>query len=202
MIVRAETIDRIAVSVGHRVITASDLDRQIRVAAFLSGAQPDFSPSAKRTMAERLVAQRLMLNEIETTHYVAPDPAALGPALADFQKKYFTGEEEYRRALAAAGLTESELRDELLRERLVAAFIDVRFHPAVQVTEQDIQQYFDKNVAPAAHTASGEQAVTPEQVHDQIERSLTAQQVDAEVERWLGEARRRTEIVYHDEALQ
>ena len=31
---RGEIIDRIAASVGNRVITASDLDRQIRVAAF------------------------------------------------------------------------------------------------------------------------------------------------------------------------
>jgi hypothetical protein len=199
---QAETIDRIAVSVGNQVITASDLDRQIRMAAFLSGTAPDFSTAARRAMADRLVAQRLMLKEIETTHYVAPDPAAIGPALAEFKKKYFSSDEAYRRALEQAGFTEAEVREELLRERLVNAFIEVRFHPAVQVTEQDIQDYFEKTVAPAARAAAPGQPVALEQYHDRIERSLTGERVDAEVERWLAEARRRNEIIYHPEAFE
>jgi hypothetical protein len=202
MALHAETIDRLAVSVASRVITASDLDRQIRLAAFLSGTAPDFSASARRAMADRLVEQRLMLNEIETTHYVAPDPAAIGPALAEFQKKYFSSEDAYRRALREAELTEAQVRDELLRQRLVAAFIDVRFHPAVQVTEEDIRAYFEKNIAPAAGASAPGQPVTLDRFHDQIERSLTGERVDAEVERWLTVARRRNDIIYHQEAFQ
>src|SRR5208283_3476998 len=51
----AEIVDRIAVSVGNRVITTSDLDRQIRVSAFLNGAKADQSAPARRAMAERMV---------------------------------------------------------------------------------------------------------------------------------------------------
>lgn len=199
---RAETIDRIAVSVGNRVITTSDLNRQIRVSAFLSGTQPDFSPAAKRAMADRLVAQTLIQNEIDTTRYVVADRSAIEPALQDFKKRYFKSDEDYRRALAAAGLTEQELRDELLHERTVSAFIDVRFHPAVQVTEQDIQEYFEKTVAPAARAAAPGEPVTLDRFHDEIERSLTGKQVDADVEAWLRIAKRRNEILYHEEAFQ
>ena len=42
----------------------------------------------------------------------------------------------------------------------------------------------------------------PDERYDQIERTLTGQQVDAEVERWMREARRRTAVVYHDEVFQ
>ena len=45
---RGEIIDRIAVSVGNRVIAESDLNREIRVAAFLDGVKPDFSPAGIR----------------------------------------------------------------------------------------------------------------------------------------------------------
>lgn len=198
----AETIDRIAVSVGNRVITTSDLDRQIRLAAFLSGTGPDFSAAGKRAMADRLVAQRLMENEIETTHYVTADTSAIEPALRAFVAKYFKSEGEYQAALAKAGLTEAEVRDELLKERTVNAFIDVRFHPAVQVTEEQIQEDFEKSVAPAARAAAPGEAVTLDRFRDQIDQKLTGQQVDAEVERWMREARRRTPIIYHDEALR
>jgi hypothetical protein len=195
---RGETIDRIAVAVGNRVITTSDLDRQIRVAAFLSGTEPDFSGKGKRAIADRLVEQRLIQNEIETTHYVDADSSAIEPALREFVAKYFKTDSEYQAALAKAEITDRDVREELLKERTVNAFIDVRFHPAVQVTEEQIREYFEKTVAPAA----GGEAVTLEGVHDQIERTLTGQQVDAEVERWMREARRRAAIVYHDEAFQ
>ena len=42
-----DTIDRIAVSVGNSVITTSDIERQIRVSAFLSGTKPDLSPASQ-----------------------------------------------------------------------------------------------------------------------------------------------------------
>lgn len=199
---RAETIDRIAVSVGNRVITASDIDRQIRVAAFLSGTEADFSSKGKRVIADRLVDQRLLQNEIETTHYVDPDQAAIEPALKEFVAKYFKDDGAYQAALVKAGITDQEVRRELLKERTVNAFIDVRFHPAVQVTEEQIQEYFQKTVAQAARAAAPGEAVTLDQFHDQIEQKLTGQQVDAEVERWMREARRRTAIVYHDEVFQ
>jgi hypothetical protein len=201
-LLRAETIDRIAVAVGNRVITTSDLERQIRVAAFLSGTEADFSGKGKRAIADRLVEQRLIQNEIETTHYVDPDTSAIEPALSEFIAKYFKDDGTYRVAVAKAGISDRDVREELMKERTVNAFIDVRFHPAVQVTEEQIQEYFDKTVAPAARASAPGEPVTIEQFRDQIERTLTGQQVDAEVERWMREARRRTAIVYHDEAFQ
>jgi hypothetical protein len=199
---RAETIDRIAVSVGNRVITTSDMDRQIRVAAFLSGTAADFSGKGKRAIADRLVEQKLIQSEIETTHYVDPDTSAIEPALREFVAKYFKDGRAYEAALAKAGISDGDVREELMKERTVNAFIDVRFHPAVQVTEEQIQAYFDQTVGPAARASAPGEAVTIEQFRDQIERTLTGQQVDAEVERWMREARRRTAIVYHDEAFQ
>ena len=199
---RAETIDRIAVSVGNRVITTSDLDRQIRVAAFLSGTEADFSAKGKRAIADRLVEQRLIQNEIETTHYVDPDTSAIEPALKEFIAKYFKNDSEYRAALTRAGIADQDVRAELLKERTVNAFIEVRFHPAVQVTDEQIQEYFEKTVAPAARAAASGEEVTLDRFRDQIEQTLTGRQVDAEVDRWMREARRRAVVVYHDEVFQ
>lgn len=68
----AAIIDRIAVSVGSRVITETDLDREIRITALLNNAKPDFSPANKRTTAERMVDQALIRSELETSRYPMP----------------------------------------------------------------------------------------------------------------------------------
>jgi peptidyl-prolyl cis-trans isomerase SurA len=189
----AEIIDRIAVSVANRVITTSDLDRQIRVAAFQSGTKPDFSPAAKKAMADRMVEYTLVRREIETSHYPVHAAAEIEPALAEFKKQYYKSDEDYRAALAHYGITEQDVREELLRERTLNAFLEVRFRPAVQVTEQEIQAYFEKNFPAGSRL---------EELHDRIEQTLTAQRVDQEVNAWLERARARTEVVYHPEALQ
>jgi len=59
MAARGEIVDRIAASVGNRVITASDLDRQLRVAAFQDGVKPDFSPARKRAAVEAMIEQQM-----------------------------------------------------------------------------------------------------------------------------------------------
>ena len=196
---RADIIDRIAVSVGNRVITARDLDREIRVSAFLNGTKPDFSPAAKRATAGRLVDQKLIQNELEASRYPTPAASEVQPQLDAFSKKYFPGDDDYRRARGEAGITERDVVNELLWQRTLLLFIEVRFRPGVQVTDQEIQDYFEKVVAPAAKAAG--QTPTLEQYRAQIEQKLSGERVDQELDRWLQGVHTRTEIVYHDEVF-
>jgi len=195
-------IDRIAVSVGNRVITTSDIDREIRVTAFLNGVKPDLSAGNQRATADRMVEQKLIRRELETSRYPVPGSAEIVPVLADFQKQHYRDDAEFQRALADYGITEQDVKDQLLWQRTLLLFIDVRFRPGVQVSSQDIQDYFDKVVTPAARAAHPEQPVALEDFRDRIEQTLTGQRVDQQVDTWLREARGRTDIVYHPEAFQ
>jgi hypothetical protein len=198
----ADIIDRIAVSVGNRVIAVSDLDREIRVTAFLDGVQPDFSPAAKRATAERMIEQKLIRRELEISRYPVPDPSEVEPVLAEFRERHFKDDEEYRRALAERSITEQDVKDELLWQRTLLRFIEVRFRPAVQVSDQEIQDYFDKVVAPAARAAHPGEPVVLDDYRDQIEETLAGKRVDQESDTWLKEARKRNEIVIHEDALR
>ena len=60
---QAGILDRIAVTVGRQVITESDVDRDLRVAAFLDRKPIDLSGEQKRKAADRLVDQLLILQE-------------------------------------------------------------------------------------------------------------------------------------------
>ena len=198
----ADIIDRIAVSVGNRVIAVSDIDREIRVTSFLNSVPPDFSSTAKHETAQRMIEQKLIRRELETSRYPTPAPSEVEPILADFKTKQFKSDADYHAALTALGITEQDVKDELLWQRTLLRFIEVRFRPAVQVTDQEIQEYFDKTVAPAARAAHPEQSVSLEDYRRQIEDTLSGQRVDRDVDAWLQEARKRNEIVIHEEALK
>jgi len=198
----AEIIDRIAVSVGERVITTSDLDREIRVTAFLNGVKPDFSPAAKRAAVDRMVEQKLVERELQSSRYPTPQPGDVLPALEDFQKRFYPAPGSFEKALAEDGVTGADVRNELLWQRTLLEFVEVRFSTGVQVTDQQIADYFDQVVAPAARAAHPGQPVSLADYRGQIERTLAGRQEDTELDNWLKEARRRAEIVYHEEALR
>jgi len=198
----AEIIDRIAVSVGNDVITTGDVEREIRVAAFLNGTKPDFSAATKRAAADRLVEQDLIRRELELTRFSTPEAAAAVTPFLEFRKSQFASEAEFDRALSEAGLTEKQLKDELLWQLTLLNFLDVRFRPGVQVTDQDLHEYFDKVVRPIAQAAHPDEPVRFEDYRDKMAETLTGERADQQMDQWLKDTRKRTDIVYHDEALQ
>jgi hypothetical protein len=198
----AETIDRIAVSVGNRAITASDVDRQLRLSAFLSGSKPDLGPEARRKTAEAMVDQKLVTRELETARYPEPAATDLDAALDEFKTKHFADDAGYQRALKEHGVTEASVREYLLFQRRWLSFVGARFRPAVQVGEQEIRDYFEKTVLPAAQAANPGATFTLDEFRDRILAKLTGDRVDQAMEAWLAETRQRTEIVFHEEAFQ
>src|SRR5439155_19869862 len=100
---RGEIIDRIAASVGNRVVTTSALDRQIRVTAFQDGVKLDFSPARRRNMLESMIEQNLVQFELASSRYPLPDPAELLPAIDELKKAHFKDETTYHAPLPPYG---------------------------------------------------------------------------------------------------
>lgn len=198
----AEIIDRIAASVGRRVITESELLRAIRVAAFQDGVKIDFSPERKKAVCQSLIEQKLVQNELENSRYPLPDPAELEPAIDRFKKEHYKTDQEYQAALAEYGITEQDFKDALLWQRTLLLFVQIRFETGVQVTDQDIQQYFDQTVRPAAEAAHPGQPVSLEDFREQIGRAIAGQRTDEQLNAWMREVKRRTNIVVHEEVLR
>ncbi|MEO8368527.1 MAG: hypothetical protein ABI806_04960 [Candidatus Solibacter sp.] len=197
-----EIIDRIAASVGNRVITASDLDRQIRVAAFQDGVKPDFSATRKKATADAMIEQKLIESELANSRYPLPDAAELVPAIEQFKKDHFKDDGEYRAALGTYGIREDDFKELLLWQRTLLLFIQVRFETGVQLAAGDVEDFFAKTVRPAAEAAHPGQPVTLEDYREQIERKLTGQKADQQMDIWLRDVRRRTNVVVHEEVLK
>ena len=199
---RGEIIDRIAASVGNRVITASDLDRQIRVAAFSDGVKPDFSPEHKKATVNAMIEQKLVESELANSRYPLPDPAELAPAIEQFKKAHFKDDQAYRAALAEYAITEEDFKELLLWQRTLLLFIQVRFETGVQLGAQDVKEYFTRTVKPAAEAAHPGKPVSLEDYRDQIERKLTGERADKQMDIWLRDVRSRTNVVVHEEVLR
>jgi hypothetical protein len=199
---RAETIDRIAVSVGNGVITSSAIDREIRLVAFQQRRQPDFSPANRRGTAERMVDRKLIERELASSHYPPLEESEVEPELAQFRKDFFPAGEAFERALAEYRITEQDFKKQLLWQGTFVSFLDVRFRPGVQVTDQEIQDYFTSKVEPLARAAHPGQTVSLDDYRDQIESTLAGRRADEQRDIWLKEARQRTEVVFHDEAFR
>ena len=165
----ADIIDRIAVSVGNRVVTTSDIDREIRVVSFQQRVQPVFDAASRRATADRMVEQKLIRRELESSSYPVPSPSDVEPAAAEFRKKNFPSDDAFGRSLADYGIAEQDFLDELLWQRTLLLFIEIRFRPGVQVSDQDIQDYFHTVVEPAATAAHPGQPIALEDYHDRIE---------------------------------
>ena len=199
----AVIIDRMAVSVGNRVITESDLIREIRVTAFLNGAEPDLSPAGKRATADRMVEQELIRTELETSRYPLPAAAEVAAGAREVQTGALPDAAEYQRAGCRRPASPNRTsKTSCCGSARCCGSSRSASAPRVQVSDQDIQDYFDKVVEPAAKAAHPGQPVALEDFRDRIEQTLTGQREDREMDTWLKEARRRTEIVYHAEAFQ
>jgi len=199
---RAEVIDRVAVTLDNQVITASEIELEVRVTAFLNGDTLDFSPEARRKAAGRLIEQKLIHKEMQVGRYALPSPEKAGPMLKAIQAQRFHTLEEYRQILAQYGISEDELKAHLLWQLSLLRFIEIRFRPGVQVSDTQIQAYFDANRTKLEEEAGASKKLTLDDLRGRIRETLTEQGADKQLDEWLAETRKRTRIEFHEEAFQ
>jgi peptidyl-prolyl cis-trans isomerase SurA len=199
---RAEVIDRIAVTLDNHIIAESEVAREIRLSALLNGDPLDFSPEAKRQAAGRLVEQKLIRREIELGRYLEPSKDEVAAMLKHIQTQRFRSPEDYRRALEQCGISERDLNTHLLWQLTLLRFIDARFRPGVQVSDEEVRAYFDSEQSKPEETAGPGKPPRFEDVRDQIRETITNQRVDQQLDDWMTATRKRTRIVFHPEAFQ
>jgi hypothetical protein len=200
-LLRAEIIDRVAVTVGTNVITASEVLEEIRLTAFLNGDKPEFTADAKRKAAGRLVEQALIGREMDAGQFPAPEPSDVSQMLEDVKKQRFASEPEYRRVLTEFGLQEEDVVRHLLKQLATLRFIDLRFRPAVQIPEADLWEYYRYKLVPQWQDKGGKPP-SFEEARNKVEEILKQQRVDQTLDNWIKEMRNRIRIEYHEEAFQ
>jgi hypothetical protein len=195
----AEVIDRIAVTIGQTVITETEVLHEIRLTALLNGEEPDVSGSNKLDTADRLIEQQLIRREMELSR-ISVDPEKGAAERYQELRQRFPSEQAYYDKLREYNLTDQDVRDALKWQSSLLQFIELRFAPAIQVGEDEIRDYYEREVKPLA--AARNQPVSYEQARSDIEAILTSQRVDNALDRWIGQVRTQMNIQYKQEVFR
>ena len=179
----AETLDRIAVTVGTQVITESEVLREIRVAAFLDHKTPDFRPESKRKAADRLVDQNLILQEAAVSHLPLPSGEVVQSLLDHTKEEYGA---DYGPALKRCFLTEQDLVDQLLQGLRTIRFTEMRFRPEVLLSNDELTDYYNNTLLAKWKQENRSPIPSFEDSRATVERLLTDERMMQSLDRWLG----------------
>jgi hypothetical protein len=194
-------VDRIAAIVGKHAIRLSDIYRDLRVTEFLNREQPNFSSDAKHKSAERLIDQAIIGDEIANGGYRRSTEADAEALLKQLRQDRFAGSDgRLREALTLYGLTEDQLREQLLWQLEVLRFIDERFRPSLLVTDEEVRAYYDQHRPDLRREYP--QANGFEALETKIRASLEGGRINQNFVQWLDQARKQNRIEYRQGAFQ
>jgi hypothetical protein len=194
-------IDRVAAVAGKHVIKLSDIERDLRLTNFLNREPLAINAQSKRKAAERLVDQAVIRDEIATGGYNrATDVDAADMPQQIRKDRYSASATRLRQALMQYGLTEDELRSQLLWQLTVLRFIDQRFRPGVLVSDEDLHAYYDQHLADLKRQYPRDN--TFESLEPKIRASIEGQRINEQFESWLEGARRRDRVEFRQGAFE
>lgn len=183
-----QVVDRIVARIEDDIITFSELRQLAAYQQLIDGrTDPD------ERLRSELIEQWVINNEASTAHF--PDPAAseVDREVAQIESR-FPNPQAYRDRLAALGLSQDDVRRMVTREIYLARYLDYKFRPSVQVSDDDIAKYYREELVPALQ-AKGQQApALSSAVSDQIRELLIQRGIDDRAASWLDQTKSRLNI--------
>lgn len=200
ILLSAEIIDRIVITVENQVVTQSQIDEEIRVTAFLNREKLDLSPAARKQAAARLIEQALIKREMDLSRYPLPELSDAGESLQSVKAMYPSAT-AFNDALQSYGITVDELTRRLWWQLTLLRFIDYRFRPGIQIPPADVQAYYRQQVSEWEQKGT-KPIPTLEESRDQIEEILTQRRIDQALDQWIKDTRNQVTINYLDPGLK
>jgi hypothetical protein len=197
---QAVVLDKIAIVVGNSIVKDSDIDRDVRITSFLNSQPLRITPEARKTSASRLIDQIFIRKEIELGDYPTAPLQQADQELAQLESQKFRSETAFHNGLRQYGITGPDLRFYFQWQLTILRFIDIRFRPAVLISDDAVAAYYKAHHAELAREHPGKASL--DDVRQEIESTLTAQQVDKLLFAWLDDQRKETKIRYLEEGLQ
>lgn len=195
----AVIIDRIAIVVNNHIIKDSDISRDIRVTDFLNDVPLNFSDTARKKAADRLLTQAFIRREIRIADYPTATPQEADVELKNLIGRRFKTQAAFESALRRYGLTKTELEMYFQWQVTVLDFIAARFKPAVNVTSSEVSEYYESHAAALAKQHPKE---SPTELHNEARKILTGEQVNQQFYSWLDQQRKGAKIQYLEAGLQ
>ena len=185
---RGDIIDRVLAVAGGDLILLSDVQT-----VTIFGLLPD-APDETDALTW-LIDRTLTLAEVNRFIVPAPEAGVIDADLADVRGRFSTPE-EFQRALAAVGMTETELARVVRDNRRIDSYLRQRFGSALQPTEAALARYYRDYVD---RYSVGEVAASFDRVRAQVQRDLQEERRQALIADWVDRLRLRATVIRLDE---
>lgn len=195
-------VDRVAVIVGRDVITEHQIETEIRARALVEREPLVFHVAAKRAAAERLVDRILIRRELEVLMLAGEELTQLAAFLTAKNQDFFGKDANLAQILNQAGLTREDWRAYLTDMFFASRLVELRFRPAVQVSEEDLEDFYEIEFLPYWRKRYNEPPPSIAERRDFIEQFMIGVRVNQALDRWLNQARIQTRIRYVNEVFQ
>lgn len=180
-----QLLDRVAARVGTHVITWTD----VLAARGLGLLDVPPGPEHDREAIERTIDRQLMLAEVSRFPPAESSVASIDAQVTALRQQAGAG---LPSLMAATGLDDRRLRTIARDELRIQAYLDQRFGLAVQVTDEEVRQFYEANRQQFARDGG----VPPfESIEGLVRQRAAAERRGVVVGRWLQDLRARTEVV-------
>jgi len=181
---KSETVDGVAASVNHEIITLTDI-RIVQTFQLFENMNEDMSRASglqaliERKLLIQLAGQEGSVNETKVEAY-----------LSNLKKRM--GEDEFQRQLQRFGMTAEDFRvyaEEAVLHRLILA---ERFSQAVVVSLREMEDYYREVYIPSRNEKQKPRAMMD--MLDEIEEAIRQEKIKSRVEEWLANLKKQSEI--------
>ena len=189
---QSEVTDRLLVLVNRDVITESDVNWALALDPELPTL--DLNAENRRAMLERLIDQRLLLQEAEKLPRNEPTEEEITEHINKELIASFGGNAKFLERMKKVGLEQAMLR-EIVRRRLeILKYVDFRFRSFIFIKPEEIEQYYrDVETPQAARKGLGAPELN-EKLRAEIESKLINTRVNSELDRFFDETRAQAQI--------
>lgn len=145
----AEIVDRIVAVVNDDIITLDDLNQvlrpymnQIKSMGYDAGKESDVLTKLREDILNRLIDQKLTDQEIKKAKLGVSDEEIDG-AVERIKEKNLYSDADFRKALAAEGMSLEEYRKNMKEQILRSRLVNREVKSKIVITEQDVNAYYE-----------------------------------------------------------
>jgi hypothetical protein len=183
----SQQIDGVAARIEDDIITESEVHELSAFQQLVDG-----KPKPREEILRELGDQWMIRSEANTAKYGQPSATDVDRAYAEFVKQ-FPSVEDFKQRCADAGISEPAVRRMIQQQLYLARFIDYRFRPAAQVTDQQVADYYRDDFVPQLKARNAD--VPPlDDVEDTIREVLIQRAINDRETKFLDENRGRLKI--------
>jgi hypothetical protein len=182
-----QQVDGVAARIEDDIITESEV-RELAAFQLLV----DGKSKPRTELIRELSDQWLIRSEASATKYGQPPAADVDRAYAEFVKQ-FPSPEDFQKRCTSAGLTEAAVRRMVAQQLYLSRFIDYRFRPEAQVSDEQVETYYRDEFSPQLK-ARNEPVPSLDDVDDTIREVLIQRAISERAAKWLNESRDRLKI--------